>query len=157
MTEDFIKPLSDEFDNIYFIEGERFARYPYSNSMLIGDYLIDTGISPKRLRRLKKRFPINHVFLTHWHEDHISGNYIMKNVKFYCHSNDKLPIENVDILVIQSLLGHSSPRSTEPYIHPSMETMRQAMEKLPSVIYMKNLIKKGLLDITFQHNRRKKE
>jgi site-specific recombinase XerD len=72
---------------------------------------------------------------------------------FASHLNDK----DVDILVIQSLLGHSSPRSTEPYIHPSMEKIRQAMEKLPSVIYMKNLIRKGLLNIKFQHNRPRKQ
>jgi glyoxylase-like metal-dependent hydrolase (beta-lactamase superfamily II) len=67
--------------------------------MLIGDYLIDTGISPKRLRRLKRRFPINNVFLTHWHEDHISGNYLLNNARFYCHSKDKEPIENVDKMI----------------------------------------------------------
>ena len=97
--EDFVKPLSYEFENIYFIEGELRARYPYSNSMLIGDCLIDTGISPKRLKRLKKRFPINKVFLTHWHEDHISGNYLLRDAKFYCHSKDKTPIENVDKMI----------------------------------------------------------
>lgn len=97
--EDFIKPLSNEFENIYFIEGNQRARYPYSNSMLIGDCLIDTGISHKRLKRLKKRFPINKVFLTHWHEDHISGNYLLRDAKFYCHSKDKAPIENVDKMI----------------------------------------------------------
>ncbi len=97
--EDFVKPFSYEFDNIFFIEGEHRARYPYSNSMLIGDCLIDTGISPKRLKRLKKRFPINKVFLTHWHEDHISGNYLLRDAKFYCHSKDKAPIENVDKMI----------------------------------------------------------
>ena len=97
--EDFVKPLSYEFENIYFIEGNQRARYPYSNSMLIGDCLIDTGISPKRLKRLKKRFPINKVFLTHWHDDHISGNYLLRDAKFYCHSKDKAPIENVDKMI----------------------------------------------------------
>ncbi len=97
--EEFIKPLSIEFEGIYFIEGEQRARYPYSNSMLIGDYLIDTGISPRRLKRLKKNFPINKVFLTHWHEDHISGNYLLRDAKFYCHSKDKSPIENVDEMI----------------------------------------------------------
>lgn len=42
---------------------------------------------------------------------------------FASHLNDK----DVDILVIQSLLGHASTKSTEPYIHPSMEKIRQAM------------------------------
>ncbi|MHA2287658.1 MAG: MBL fold metallo-hydrolase [Promethearchaeota archaeon] len=97
--EEFVKPISDGHENFYFIEGELRARYPYSNSMLIGDCLIDTGISPKRLKRLKKQFMIKNVFLTHWHEDHISGNRLLKEAKFYCHSNDKMPIENVEQMI----------------------------------------------------------
>ncbi len=62
------------------------------------------------------------------------------------HLNDN----DVDVLVIQSILGHSSTRSTEPYIHPSQERIRQALEKLPAVIYVKELIKKGLLNLNFQ-------
>jgi integrase len=62
------------------------------------------------------------------------------------HLNDK----EVDILVIQSILGHSSTRSTEPYIHPSQERIRQAFEKLPGVIYVKELINKGILNLTIQ-------
>jgi len=54
---------------------------------------------------------------------------------------------DVDILVIQSLLGHSSSLSTEPYIHPSMDKIREAMEKLPSVMYMKQLLKEGVLNL----------
>jgi len=72
---------------------------------------------------------------------------------FASHLNDK----QVDILMIQSLLDHSSPRSTEPYIHPSLEKIRQAMEKLPGVIYMNNLLKEGALNLRFQNIRRKKE
>jgi len=39
------------------------------------------------------------VLFTHWHEDHISGNYLLNNVKFYCHSKDVLPIENVEKMI----------------------------------------------------------
>ena len=60
--------------------------------------------------------------------------------------NDK----EVDILVLQSLLGHSSTRSTEIYIHPSMDAVKEALEKLPSVIFMKQLIQSGDLPLTFQ-------
>ena len=129
--EDFIKPLSEEFDNIYFIEGERFARYPYSNSMLIGDYLIDTGISPKRLRRLKRKFPINNVLLTHWHEDHISGNYLLNNVKFYCHSNDRGPIENVDKM-IPLYNVHNTP--VEDELKSLIELLRMQNIKVDTLI-----------------------
>lgn len=72
---------------------------------------------------------------------------------FASHLNDS----DVDILVIQSLLGHSSPRSTEPYIHPSLDKIREAMEKLPSVIYMKNLVETGVLNLKFQNNRPRRE
>jgi site-specific recombinase XerD len=65
---------------------------------------------------------------------------------FASHLNDK----DVDILVIQSLMGHASTRSTEPYIHPSADKVRSAMEKIPAVIFMNRLIENGVLKITFQ-------
>jgi len=92
----FVHPLSNEFKNIFFIEGEQNARYPYSHSFLIENYLIDTGISNKRLKKLMRSYPINHVFLSHWHEDHISGNGLLKDVKFYCHKEDKTAIEDIE-------------------------------------------------------------
>ena len=52
------------------------------------------------------------------------------------HLNDN----NVDILVIQSILGHSSTRSTEPYIHTSHDSIRKAMEKLPGIKFVKELL-----------------
>jgi len=62
------------------------------------------------------------------------------------HLNDK----DVDILIIQSILGHSSTRSTEPYIHPSQDSIRKAMEKLPGVKFVKELIRNGELNLSFQ-------
>jgi len=68
------------------------------------------------------------------------------------HLNDN----DVDILIIQSILGHSSTRSTEPYIHPSHDRIRKAMEKLPSIKYVKELIRKGELNLCFQKSFRPK-
>ena len=68
------------------------------------------------------------------------------------HLNDN----DVDILVIKSILGHASTRSTEPYIHPSADRIRKAMEKLPGVKYVKELIKKGVLDLSFQKQSKRK-
>ncbi len=93
---EFIKPLSDEFENIYYVEGERRGGYPYSNSMLIGDYLIDTGISNGRIRKLRRKFDIKSVINSHWHEDHILGNRVLKEAEFLCHSEDKHIIEDID-------------------------------------------------------------
>ncbi len=71
---------------------------------------------------------------------------------FASHLNDT----ETDVLVIQSLLGHSSPRSTQIYIHPSELRIRQALEKLPGVIYMNQLIESGILNLTFQNKYRPK-
>ncbi|MFX1358151.1 MAG: MBL fold metallo-hydrolase [Promethearchaeota archaeon] len=89
----FTQKLSE---GIYFIQGANKARYPYSNSILIGNYLIDTGVSNKLLRSLKKEFQINNVILSHWHEDHISGNHLLKDINFFCHEKDKCIIENIE-------------------------------------------------------------
>jgi site-specific recombinase XerD len=62
------------------------------------------------------------------------------------HLNDK----GTDILVIQSILGHATTRSTEPYIHPSADRVRMALEKLPAIKYVKELILSGELDLNFQ-------
>jgi site-specific recombinase XerD len=72
---------------------------------------------------------------------------------FASHLNDS----DVDVLVIQSLLGHASARSTEAYIHPSMEKIRDAMEKLPGVIYLKQLLNEGVLNLSFQNNRPRRQ
>jgi len=56
---DFVQPISDEFKKINFIKGAREGKYPYSHSLLIEDFLIDTGISSRLLRKLKRLYPIN--------------------------------------------------------------------------------------------------
>ena len=91
---DMIQSLSDEFKNIFFINGQRNGRYPYSHSLLIRDYLIDTGISSGFMRKLKRKFSINHVLNSHWHEDHIACNRLLAGAKFYCHSSDRLLLED---------------------------------------------------------------
>lgn len=97
---DFVRILSEDFNNILFVRGERNGNYPFSNSLLVGDYLVDTGISSSNLTKLKKEYPINHVLLSHWHEDHISGNHLIPNSKFLCHKKDRLPIEDIQKILL---------------------------------------------------------
>ncbi|MHA1728406.1 MAG: MBL fold metallo-hydrolase [Promethearchaeota archaeon] len=96
MNNDFIQPLSDEFE-IYFLQAERNGRYPYAHSLLVGDILIDTGISVPLIKRLKKEIDsINTVLLSHWHEDHVMGNRLFPNTKFLSHIKDKPIIEDIN-------------------------------------------------------------
>ena len=72
---------------------------------------------------------------------------------FASHLNDN----GEDILVIQSLLGHASPRSTRIYIHPSAKRIREALEKLPGVLFLRELQKVGILNLNFQPKQRQRE
>jgi glyoxylase-like metal-dependent hydrolase (beta-lactamase superfamily II) len=91
---DILQPLSDEFEKIYFVKGQRGGRVPFSHSLLIDDHIIDTGISRKHLRALKKEISVNHVIFSHWHEDHVRDNQMLKDVKHSSHPLDKPIIED---------------------------------------------------------------
>lgn len=65
---------------------------------------------------------------------------------FASHLND----QGVDIFIIQNLLGHSSPRSTQIYIHPAEKRVRRALDNLPGVKLVSRLISSGTLKLTFQ-------
>jgi len=61
----------------------------------------------------------------------------------------------VDILIIQDLLGHATPKTTaDYYIHPSEKKVREAMEKMSGVIYMNQLVQSGLLKFQSAYNKR---
>ena len=126
--------LSDIHDDIYFIQGKNRARYPYSNSLLLDNYLIDTGISGKFIRKFKRTYKIEHVLLSHWHEDHISGNKFLPNAQFHCHILDKPIIENINKMI--------------PYYKIEHESVGQELEKMFNLLGMKDT----LIDSTYDDN-----
>ncbi|MFX1417681.1 MAG: MBL fold metallo-hydrolase [Promethearchaeota archaeon] len=128
---DFIHLVSEEFNKIYFIQGAREGKYPYSHSMLIEDLLIDTGISSRLLRKLKRLFPINKILLSHWHEDHTSGNRLFPNTRFFIHSKDKFLIENVN--KFNEFYGISNTQA-EKESEWVMESLRLTNTKIDKVI-----------------------
>ena len=70
---------------------------------------------------------------------------------FASHLND----EDVDLLVIQDLLGHATPKTTaDYYIHPSEKKVREAMEKMSGVIYMTQLVKDGMIKFQSRYHKR---
>ena len=126
---DFVQPLTDNVKNIYFINGARDGRYPYSHSLLIDDYLIDTGISSRLLRRLKKDFRINNVLLSHWHEDHVSGNRLLRNAKFFVHHKDRLLVENVEKFDEYYGLSHTNGEESLEWLMASFKLENTEIEK----------------------------
>lgn len=65
--------------------------------------------------------------------------------------------KGVDVLVIQNILGHSSPRTTiRYYIHATEKQIREAMEKLPITVLLNDLVDQGVINFTFQKSYSKK-
>ena len=123
---------------------KQFLNYDISNALFIskkGNRLairtIEDNFS-KIIEKLNLNVPFNVTCHTLRHS-------------FASHLND----EEVDILVIQDLLGHATPRTTSDYyIHPSEKKVREALEKLPGVIYMNQLVQSGLLKFQSNYNKR---
>ncbi len=137
---DFVHPISDEFKEIFFIKGAREGKYPYSHSLLIGDVLIDTGISSRLLRKLKRLYPINTVLLSHWHEDHTSGNRLLPRAKFLIHSKDKILIENVNRFnEFYGILNTPAEEESEWL----MESLKLENTKIDKIIEDNEIIKVG--------------
>jgi glyoxylase-like metal-dependent hydrolase (beta-lactamase superfamily II) len=93
----YLSVINDKRPNFYFVSGENDGRYPNSHSLLIKTsekhneaILFDSGIGHNLVKRMLKDFKITTVFLSHWHEDHVSGNYLLKKqgATFYCHHLD---------------------------------------------------------------------
>lgn len=55
-----------------------------------GDYnlLVDTGAAPKSLMRIRDERGVDVVLATHYHTDHMSGNHIFPNARFFAHELD---------------------------------------------------------------------
>jgi glyoxylase-like metal-dependent hydrolase (beta-lactamase superfamily II) len=89
--------IDENLPDFFFILGNNNGSYPNSNSLLIQTndksneaILFDSGVGHDLVNQLLKDFKISKVFLSHWHEDHISGNHLLKrqNVEFFCHPLD---------------------------------------------------------------------
>jgi len=96
---DFISQIYEDYEDLFFIQGRNGGKVPFSNCVLIADHLIDTGISPIYLKKLKRKFTINKVLFSHWHDDHIRDNKILGDIPFYCHPKCKPIIEDIDKLL----------------------------------------------------------
>ncbi|MFX0125111.1 MAG: MBL fold metallo-hydrolase [Candidatus Hodarchaeota archaeon] len=87
--------LDENLPNFHFVPGENGGTYPYSHSLLVKTdnnegVLFDTGFGHDRVKEVLSEFKITRVFLSHWHEDHVSGNFLFKDkqAKFYSHPLD---------------------------------------------------------------------
>jgi glyoxylase-like metal-dependent hydrolase (beta-lactamase superfamily II) len=125
---DYIIPIFKDLD-IYFIQGKQKGKVPYSHSLVIGDHLIDTGISPVRLKEIRKTFSINKVLFSHWHDDHIRDNKVFSDLPFYCHVDTQPIIEDVDkILDLYDLRGSKAEKPFKGWLSDTINVNNTKIE-----------------------------
>jgi len=66
--------MERSFGPVRFIRGGNSGKYPYCNSVYVEDagVLIDAGADAAAYQRLRDGPGVTEVWLTHWHEDHIT-------------------------------------------------------------------------------------
>lgn len=114
---EFLTQLPDDLDGFYLINAEPNLKYYTCNSLLINNFIIDTGFSNRYLRTITDEIGIATVFFTHWHEDHIAGSSYLNDCQFICHVADKDVIE--DITLMYKRYGHdqSIPEDLQGYLN----------------------------------------
>jgi site-specific recombinase XerD len=82
---------------------------------------------------------------------------ISKRFAVTCHTlrhscATELNEKGVKILIIQDILGHATPKTTmNYYLHANEERIRDALEGLPVVKYLNELVNSGQIRFTFQN------
>ena len=74
------------FGRIRVVPGENGSRFPHSTSLVIEDdvrTLIDTGCGEATIKRLLEEGPFDRVINTHFHFDHVCGNYLVEGAEVW--------------------------------------------------------------------------
>ncbi|WXG47068.1 MAG: MBL fold metallo-hydrolase [Candidatus Atabeyarchaeum deiterrae] len=86
-------------DHLFLITARDPKRFPYSNSLLIDDEvkgLVDTGLDSAQLKKLANENKIDILINSHYHIDHVRGNWMFPNASLYAPTQDALAISSYD-------------------------------------------------------------
>jgi glyoxylase-like metal-dependent hydrolase (beta-lactamase superfamily II) len=90
-----------QFGPVRFIPGANRGKYPGSHSLYIESdrILIDAGAGRQRLEQLKNTEGVSAVWLSHWHEDHITNLDLFWDVPVYISSLDAPVLAGIDAMI----------------------------------------------------------
>lgn len=93
-----------EKGRIKVIFGEHGAIFPYSNNLYLEGReikaLVDAGAGERKLQALKEKFPVERLYLTHYHFDHVVYTYLFKEqAEIWCN-----PLDAPNLLDLQQLV-----------------------------------------------------
>ena len=78
--------------------GKNNGKYPYCHSIFIEEagILIDPACDRDRLMQLKERQKVKMVWLSHWHEDHITDLDLFDDLPLWMAQADAEPLSDLD-------------------------------------------------------------
>jgi len=87
------------FGNVVLIEGKGRGRYPFANTLLIDDSvraLLDPAAGRKLLEAVRDDGDVDIILNTHYHEDHVTYNYLFPEAQVYFHEADRRGFESLE-------------------------------------------------------------
>ena len=90
-----------QFGPVRFIPGENNGKYPSCHSVFIegAGILIDPASNRKRLDRLRREEKVSEIWLTHWHEDHITHLDLFDDLPLKIGAADAPPLSDMEIFL----------------------------------------------------------
>lgn len=87
-----------QFGPVRFIRGQNNGKYPCCHSLLVDGkgVLIDPASDRKRLMALREKNAVREIWLSHWHEDHITHLDLFENLPLRIHPNDAPPLSDIE-------------------------------------------------------------
>jgi ribonuclease/clavin/mitogillin len=86
-------------EHLFLITPDDSKSYPYSSSLLIDDEvkgLVDTGVNSSQLKKLARDIDIKVLINSHYHIDHVRGNYVFPKASLYAPFKDAPAIDSFE-------------------------------------------------------------
>jgi len=120
-------------EKIYFITGERDAKYPYCHGLLIDadiKVLIDSGFGHKRREAIQTYVDVDVIINTHFHYDHTNGNRFFSGAQIWAHYLDAPALNSEESFLTHSGLGRLNPRIKMEKYFPDLVKERPVAREL---------------------------
>ena len=90
-----------QFGPVRFIPGENNGKYPFCHSVFVEDagILIDPASDRSRLKVLRGQKAVSEVWLTHWHEDHITHLDLFDDLPLRIGADDTPPLSDIELFL----------------------------------------------------------
>lgn len=91
-----------KFGKVSLVEGNKNGSYPFAHSLLIeGDkrVVVDPAAGRQKMQDIIDSGPVHSIINTHYHEDHVTYNYMFPDAEVYFSELDQRGFESIDGMI----------------------------------------------------------